>query len=327
MILKNFFKFKFIFVFLAGAVQLIGITSIFAMEYPSKPVQVIIPWPAGGSTDVSTRALINATKKFFPQPLVPINRPGGAGTIGMTEICMAKPDGYTIASNAWGPMVTQPAIQKLSYSEKDYLLIMQTWHVPRVLIAHPSQPYKSVKEFVEYVKKNPGKIRVGLAGTGTTDHFAVLEMEKKYGIKLTIVPMGGGSPQMLAVIGGHVDVATPTYSEASAAIQAGQVVPLAIMDLNRYPLNKEIPTLAEFGYSIESGVANFLIAPAGLPKHIFKIIHDAFKKGFEDSEYQEPVRKLGYLVEYLSPEESHKKIEKFRKLYIQLANEFGLSPK
>lgn len=325
MIFKSYFK--VIMISLATIFHFWGITFLLAAEYPSKPVQVIIPWPAGGSTDVSTRTLINATKKFFPQPLVPINRPGGAGTIGMTEICMAKPDGYTIGSNAWGPMVTQPAIQKLSYSEKDYFLIMQTWQVPRVLVTHPSRPYKNAKEFIEHVKNNPGKIRVGLAGTGTTDHFALLEMEKKYGIKFTIVPMGGGAPQMLAVIGGHVDVATPIYSEASSAIQAGQVIPLAIMDLSRYPLNKEIPTLAELGYPIESGVANFLIAPSGVPKSILKFIHDAFKKGFEDAEYQEPIKKIGYVVEYLSPEESQKKIEKFRQLYIKLANEFGLTPK
>lgn len=302
-------------------------TNVHASEYPVKPVQVIIPWPAGGSTDVSTRTLLNSTKKYFPQPLVPINRPGGAGTIGMADVCMSKPDGYTIGSNAWGPMVTQPAIQKLPYSEKDYIIIMQTWHVPRVLVVHPSRPYKTAKEFIEHVKKNPGQIRVGLAGNGTTDHFSILEMEKKFGFKFTIVPMGGGAPQMLAVIGGHVDAATPTYTEASAAIQAGQVVPLAILDLNKYPLNQQIPTFAELGYPIESGVANFLFVPAGIPKNIFKFIHDAFKKGFEDPEYQEPMKKLGYVVEYLNPEESNKKIERFRKLYMQLAKEFGLAPR
>lgn len=318
---------KYSMIFLIAAIMIFIYEGVNASEYPVKPVQVIIPWPAGGSTDVSTRMLINATKKYFPQPLVPINRPGGAGTIGMTEVCMAKPDGYIIGSNAWGPMVTQPAIQKLSYTDKDYIIIMQTWHVPRVLVVNPSRQYKNAKELIEYVKKNPGQIRVGLAGNGTTDHFSILEMEKKYGLKFAIVPMGGGTPQMLAVIGGHVDVATPTYTEASSAIQASQVIPLAIMDLNRYPLNQQIPTLAELGYPIESAVANFLFAPAGIPRNIFKLLHDSFKKGFEDPEYQEPMKKIGYVVEYLSPEESNKKIERFRKLYIQLANEFGLAPK
>jgi tripartite-type tricarboxylate transporter receptor subunit TctC len=307
----------------------IGLTSsafVYAAEYPTRPVQVIIPWAVGGGTDLSTRALINATQKYFPKPLVAMNRPGGAGTVGMTEICMAKPDGYTIGSNAWGPMVTQPALQKLRYSERDYIPIMQTYSAPRTLVAHPSRPYKTMKELMEYAKKHPGEVKVGIVGTGATDHLAFIEMEKKYGTKFNLIPIGGGGPQVVAVVGGHVDIAACT-PEIYSAVLAHQVVALGVMDLVRFPPQKEIPSLGEQGYPIESGVANFLVVPAGVPENIIKFIHDAFKKGLDNPAYQEPVKKMGFNVQYLSPEESRKKIEKFRNLYIQLAKEFGLAPK
>jgi len=135
------------------SVTLISGNAMAASDYPSKPVQIIVPWAVGGGTDISTRALVNTVQKFFPRPLVVVNRPGGAGTVGMTEFCKSKPDGYTICSNAWGPMVTQPSLKKLQYTEKDYIPIMQTYSAPRILCAHPSRPYNNMKEFIEYVKK------------------------------------------------------------------------------------------------------------------------------------------------------------------------------
>jgi tripartite-type tricarboxylate transporter receptor subunit TctC len=306
-------------------IALICGNAIAAGDYPSKPVQVIVPWAVGGGTDISTRALVNTVQKFFPQPLVVVNRPGGAGTVGMTEFCKSKPDGYTICSNAWGPMITQPSLKKLEYTEKDYIPIMQTYSAPRILCAYPSRPYNNMKEFIEYAKNNPGKIKVGIAGVGTTGHLAMLQMESEYGVKFNIVPMGGGGPQKVAVLGGHVDVATVITGEGGPFVVSGQLKALGVFDSKRFPEFPKIPTLAEQGYPIDSGVANFIMAPAGTPEPIIKFLGDSFKKGLEVSSYQEAIKKLKFNVEYLSPEESRAKLEKFRKLYKVLIEKMGLS--
>jgi tripartite-type tricarboxylate transporter receptor subunit TctC len=313
-------------------VLLISVTMIFgnamaASDYPSKPVQIIVPWAVGGGTDTSTRALVNTVQKFFPRPLVVVNRPGGAGTVGMTEFCKSKPDGYTICSNAWGPMVTQPSLKKLQYTEKDYIPIMQTYSAPRILCAHPSRPYNNMKEFIGYVKKNPGKVKVGIAGVGTTGHLAMLQMESEYDVKFNNVSMGGGGPQKVAVLGGHVDVATLITGEGGPSVVAGQLKALGVFDTKRFPEFPNIPTLAEQGYPIESGVANFIMVRAGTPEPVIKFLHDSFKKGLEVPSYQDSIRKLKFNVEYLSPKESRAKLDKFRKLYKELIEKMGLAKK
>lgn len=308
-----------------GFVTLICGNAIAAGEYPSKPIQVIVPWAVGGGTDTATRVLVNTVQKFFPRPLVVVNRPGGAGTVGMTQFCKSKPDGYTICSNAWGPMVTQPFLKKLEYAEKDYIPIMQTYSAPRIFCAHPSRPYNNMKEFMEYVKKNPGKVKVGIAGVGTTGHLAMLQMESEYGVKFIMVPMGGGGPTKIAVIGGHVDVATPITGEGGPAVVAGQLKALGVFDVKRFPEFPNIPTLAEQGYPVESGVANFIMVPADTPPPIIKFLHDSFKKGLEIPGYQEAIRKMKFNVEYLSPKESQAKLAKFRSLYKKLIEKMGLA--
>ncbi len=310
-----------------GLMSLIVSNSILAGEYPTKPVKVIVPWAVGGGTDTSTRALVSVMGKYFPQPLIVVNRPGGAGTVGMTAICKVKPDGYTIGSNAWGPMITQPSLKKLQYTEKDYIPIMQTYSAPRILCAHPSRPYKTMKEFMDYVEKHPGEVKVGVAGVGTTGHLAMLQIESEYGVKFTNVPMVGGGPQKVAVLGGHVDVAPVITGEGGPLVEAGKLVAMGVFDTKRFPLFPNIPTLAEQGYPVESGVANFILVPAGTPDHIVKFIHDSFKKGLEDPVYQKLITKLKFNVAYLSPEESRAKLEKFRKLYAKLIEKMGLKKK
>ena len=308
-----------------SVVSLICGSAIAAGEYPAKPVQVIVPWAVGGGTDTATRVLVNTVQKFFPKPLIIVNRPGGAGTVGMTQFCNSKPDGYTICSNAWGPMVTQPFLKKLEYTEKNYISLMQTYSAPRIFCAHPSRPYNNMKEFMEYVKKNPGKVKVGIAGVGTTGHLAMLEMESKYGVKFNMVPMGGGGPQKIAVLGGHVDVATVITGEGGPSVVAGQLKALGMFDVKRFPEFPNIPTLAEQGYPIESGVANFIMVPAGTSQPVIKFLHDSFKKGLEVPSYQEAIKKMKFNVEYLSPKESQAKLAKFRDLYKKLIENMGLA--
>ena len=325
--MKLKFRISLLILVVWGIWGLIGLSSVDADVYPTKSVQIIVPWDAGGGSDVATRTLVNVTQKYFPKPLVVINRAGGAGTIGTAEMCKARPDGYTIGSTAWGPILTQPLLQKLPYTEKDFIVIMQTYYNPRVFCANSKRPYKTMKQLMDYVKGHPEGVKVGLVGVGATDHFAFLQLEKENQVKFVEVPLGGDAAQITAALGGHVDVVAVTSLAGRPLIEAGQLVALGVSDTNRFSELPNIPTLAEQGYPVESGVANYIVVPKGVPQNIIRYLHDVFKKGMDDPGYLEAVKKMKYTVDYLSPEASNARLEKFRKLYSDLAEKMGIKEK
>ena len=305
------------------AIPVMGLSA----DYPSKPVKIIIPWGVGGGTDMLVRSMMSFMPSYFPRPMVVINKPGGGGTIGTTFALNAKPDGYTVCINGWGPFVTQPSLKKLQYTEKDYIPVIQLSNIPRILSAYPTMPYNNMKEFMAYAKKNPEKIKVGVAAVGTTGHLAMVQLEQDFGVKFTQIPQGGGGPQKVALLGGHVDAAPLVASEAGPFIKSKQLKALGIMDSKRMADLPDIPTLAEQGYPIESYVAFHVAVPTGTPPDRIKVIHDAFQKVLDDKGFQKIAKKLNIRIDYEDGEQSRAKLEKFRKLYADIVKELGIEKK
>lgn len=305
------------------AVPFIGL----AADYPSKPVKIIIPWGIGGGTDMLVRSMLSFMGNYFPRPMVVVNKPGGGGTIGTTFALNAKPDGYTVCINGWGPFVTQPSLKRLQYTEKDYIPVMQLSNIPRILSAYPTMPYNTMKEFMELAKKKPEKIKVGVAAVGTTGHLAMVQLEQDFGVKFTQIPQGGGGPQKVALLGGHVDAAPLVASEAGPFTKTKQVKALCLMDSKRMPDLPDIPTCAEEGYPVESYVAFHLVVPKGTPEDRIKILHDAFKKCLEDPGFKKIAKKLNILIDYEDAQQSRAKLEKFRKLYAKIVSKLGIKKK
>ena len=293
-------------------------------DYPTRPVTIICPWDAGGGTDMLARGLLTVMGNYFPRPMVVVNRPGGGGTIGTTEALNAKPDGYTILITGWGPFVTQPFLMDVPYGDEDYEVVLQLSRYPRILCAKKDAPYDDIKEMMEYAKANPEKVVVGIASVGTTGHLAMAQLESEYGVKFTTVPQGGGGPQKVAVLGGHVDVAPLTASEGGPLVTSGQLKALAIMDSQRFPDIPDIKTGAELGYPIESGVATHLFVPAGTPAGVKKMLHDAFKNCLEDEAFKTVAVKLNLGAQYADAEFAEEDIAKFRKIYEKISAELGL---
>lgn len=298
-----------------------------ASAYPTKPVTIICPWDAGGGTDMLARGLLTVMGNYFPRPMVVVNKPGGGGTIGTTEALSAKPDGYTILITGWGPFVTQPFLADVPYGENDYEVLLQLSRIPRILCAKKDAPYNDIKEMMEYAKANPEKVIVGIASVGTTGHLAMAQLELEHGVKFNMVPQGGGGPQKVAVLGGHVDVAPLTASEGGPLVTSGQVKALAVMDDQRFADIPDIKTGAELGYPIESGVAWHVFVPAGTPADIKKMLHDAFKNCLEDEVFKTVAVKLNLGVQYADAEFATEDIAKFRKIYEKISTELGLKKK
>jgi tripartite-type tricarboxylate transporter receptor subunit TctC len=313
----------FVLIVVLFAVVALPLTSL-ADNYPTKPVKIIIPWGVGGGTDMLVRSLLSVMGNYFPRPLVVINKPGGGGTIGTTYALNAKPDGYTICINGWGPFVTQPALKKLQYTETDYIPVLQLSNIPRILSAYPTMPYNTMKEFMDYARKNPEKVKAGVAAVGTTGHLAMVQLEQDFGVKFTMIPQGGGGPQKVALLGGHVDAAPLVASEAGPFTKSKQVKALCIMDTKRMSDLPDIPTCAEEGYPVESYVAFHLAVPKGTPADRIKVLHDAFKSGLEDPAFQKIAKKQNILIDYEDGAQSRAKLEKFRKLYEGITAKLGI---
>lgn len=319
---------KKIIVFAVALIVVIAIPFTgMAADYPNRPVKIIIPWGVGGGTDMLVRSMLSFMGKYFPRPMVVINKPGGGGVIGTTFALNAKPDGYTICINGWGPFVTQPSLKKLQYTENDYIPVMQLSNIPRILSAYPTMPYNSMKEFMDYAKKNPEKIKAGVAAVGTTGHLAMVQLEQDFGVKFTQIPQGGGGPQKVALLGGHVDAAPLVASEAGPFTKSKQIKALCVMDSKRMPDLPDIPTCAEEGYPVESYVAFHLVVPKGTPEDRIKILHDAFKKCLEDPDFKKIAKKLNILIDYEDAQQSRAKLEKFRKLYAEIVSKLGIKKK
>ena len=258
---------------LAAAVVAATATMAAAQSYPTKPITMIVPWPAGGSTDVAMRAIAEGASKILGQPIVVDNKAGASGTLGpATMAATAKPDGYTVAQMPITVM-RLPLMQKVSWdAEKSYTF---------GITAKADGQFKTWQDVVTYAKANPGKVTYATPGSGTSLHIGMEQIAEAAGIKLTQVPFKGGAETNAAVLGGH----TMLQADSTAwkpLVDAGQLRLLAIWTADRSKIWKDTPTLKELGYPFVFDSPFGLAGPKGIDPKIVQILHDAFKKSLED---------------------------------------------
>jgi tripartite-type tricarboxylate transporter receptor subunit TctC len=177
---------------------------------------------------------------------------------------------------------------------------------------------------IEYAKKNPGLIKAGVSSVGTTDYLAFAELEMKYGIKLNIIPQGGGGPLRVAILGGHIDIAALTATEGGPLVTAGQLKSFGIMDSKRFSQFPDMKTCAEQGVSIEGGTEDYVVVPKNTPPEIIQTLQDAFKKVTEDKAFLEMATKLNIGVDYLDAKAAKERLDKFRFNYKDLIEKLGI---
>lgn len=279
-------------------------------EFPTKPIEMIVPFAAGGSTDAAARALASVVNKYMPngQSVVVVNKSGGAGTIGLAEVLNAKPDGYKIGLTAAGPISIQPHYGQAPYTHDSFQTIMRVTAVPQVLVVQSDAPWKTFEEWLDYVKQNPGKFTYSTAGTGGPPHIAMEALNTAAGIQTKNVPFDGGAPAVTALLGGHVHGAVVQPQEAIAHIDSGALRALVNVGESKIESFKDTPLLKEKGIDVAVDVFNGIIAPKGLPQEELDILHDAFKKALEDPAVIEQYNKLGIQPAYAGPEDFQKTI-------------------
>lgn len=298
-----------------------------AEKYPVKPITALVGFPPGGSTDLIARSLEGVMKKHLGQPIVVVNRTGGVGTIAVTELVRAKPDGYTICVCPVGPLTTQPHLADLPYSEKDYLPIIHIAKFVGVLSVKSDAPWKTIQEFLAHVRANPGQVKISHAGVGTVNHLGLEELKMVVKLDLIPVPTGGGGPAIVAMLGGHVEASVHNTNEIIAQVEAGKARVLAVFAEQRSPRFPGVPTFKELGYDVQ--VPNFylILVPKGTPPEVMRSLHDGFKKAMEDVAFVAAAEKLVFDLEYLGPEDAARKLAQTFARNGELIRKLGLPKK
>jgi tripartite-type tricarboxylate transporter receptor subunit TctC len=271
-----------------------------AQTFPSRPVTLIVPWPAGGTTDIGLRALATATEKHLGQPIVIENRPGGSGTLSPGQMAAtARPDGYTVAQIPI-TIFRFPFMTKTSFDPaKDFTYIVGVSGYTFGVVVKSDARWRTFPELLADAKANPGKINYGTPGAGTTLHIAMEQIAKRQGINWTHVPFKGSAETSNAILGGHVH-AVADSSGWAPHVNGGQLRLLVTWGATRTKNWPTVPTLKEVGIDMVSNSPFGIAGPKGMEPGVVKVLHDAFKKGMEEPSYAETMAKLDMEPFYLT---------------------------
>ena len=260
-----------------------------AQSYPSKPIRIVVPLPAGGATDVITRAVAQRLSETWGQQIV-IENKGGANTqIGAEAVAKAAPDGTTLLATSESTLAVNPFLyRKLAYDPKDLIPVSGLGLITQALVVHPSVTANSVKELIALAKAKPGELNYGTLGIGSSSHLNTVSFETQAGIKLTPVHYRGGAPALTDVIGGHTQVLFISVTLMNQPWQAGQLKALGVGGLKRVPQFPDLPTVAESGLPGYQAVSWFgLFAPAGTPPEIVRKINADVQRILTDPDFQQ----------------------------------------
>jgi len=291
-----------------------------AAEFPTKEVQIIIPWAAGGATDLIFRALAATTGKYLGKAVIVVNRPGGAGAVGYTEAMKAPADGYTLASGIT-PLTILPHNVKTPFTYKDFEPVINVVSDPGMFLVKADSQWKSLKEFLDYAKKNPDMITVGNSGAGGGVHLIALAFQQAAGVKFNHIPFAGGGPSVTALLGGHIHAVTVSPPEGIEHVKAGKLRIIALFSEKRFEMFPDVPTVKEQGVNFAMGQWRGLIAPKGTPRDVINKLHDAFKKGMDDPIFKKNAKDMVVNLSYLGPEAFGKLMARDDEFYGKLVKE------
>ena len=266
--------------------------------WPTRPINLIVPWPAGGSTDRHLRALAELAGKHLGQNVIVQNQPGGGGTTGPDNMALnAKPDGYTIAQFPMG-MLRIPHMQKTAWNPvTDFSFILGLTGYTFGFVVRSDSPYKTFNDYIEAARKQPGKIDFGSTGIGTSPHLLIEEVGDVAKVQFNHIPFKGNADLMQALLGGHV-MAASDATGWDKFVDAGQMRLLVTFGDQRTKRWPNVPTARDLGYNVVGNSPYGLVGPKGMDPAILKALHDAFKKAMDEPKHLEVLEQLNQPVWY-----------------------------
>jgi tripartite-type tricarboxylate transporter receptor subunit TctC len=275
------------------------------INYPEngKAITIIVPFAAGGSTDIGARLLATGMEKALGVPVQVENKGGAGSQTGLTEIARAKPDGYTLgfANLPTANLVYTDPERKAVFSAKDFQPIGVQVVDPSAIGVKADGPYKTLKDLIDASKAQPEKVKFGSDGPMTDDALGIFQLEKATGAKFANVGFDGSAPNLAAVMGNHIDGSFGHVGDFVGPSKAGQIRVLAVADTQRSPFFPDVPTLQEAGYNIVNSSTRTLVAPAGVSKEIVDILSAAMKKAMDEPEHKQKMQDSGLTLRYMDP--------------------------
>jgi tripartite-type tricarboxylate transporter receptor subunit TctC len=278
-----------------AAAGLLLAASAAAQDYPSRQINMVIPFPPGGNTDLMARALQPELAKALGQSVIAVNKGGAGGTIGNIEVANARPDGYTIGLTPNNPLTAQPHVQKLPYDMDSFRLVCLTYYVPYVVIGSPKAPFKTFADFVTFAKAKNDNLIYASPGPGTQPHLGILSALAAIKAEGVHVPFTGAGPMTQAMLAGTV----MAMSESTAVAKAGNLVVLAAQTKERIPSLPDVPTMQELGYPSEAFSAGGLVVPAKTPDAVVARLQKACSEAVASEGYKSATEKLNATARYL----------------------------
>lgn len=277
----------------------LGTGSAFAQAWPAKPIRLVIPFPAGGSTDIVGRLIAERLSQALGQSVIVDNRAGAGGTSGSDMVAKSAPDGYTLLLGTSSTHAIAPALySKLPYdAARDFAPITLLGTATILMVVHPSVPARSVAEFIAFAKSKPGQLMFGSTGNGSVSHLTAEYFKSSAGIDMQHVPYKGDAPMTLDLVEGRVQVAFGTAVAFLPYVQKGKLIALAVTDAKPSPVAPKLPTVAASGLPGFEALQWFgLLAPAGTPKDVVTRVHTEVAKALQLPEVQERLRALGVQI-------------------------------
>jgi len=284
---------------------LLVVSPVIAQPYPSHPVRMIVPYAAGGASDVTARIVAAHLGERLKQPIVVENRTGAGGAIGAEVAAKATPDGYTVLLGSASEVVMLPVVARIPYDPvRDFLPVALVSDIALVLAVHPSVAAQNVRELIALAKAKPGAINYGSAGIGATSHLAMAMFNAMTGTQMVHVPYKGSVPATADLVAGHLQVGTPTLPAALPYVKSGQLRVLAVTSARRWPTLPDVPSLAEAGVpGYEMTLWTGLMAPAGTPPEIVAQLHRETAQVLAQPEVKEAIGRQGGEINVGGPAE------------------------
>lgn len=318
--MRGNYGFKVVKVLSLVLILIIGPTLSLAQElFPSRPINVVVGWAPGGSTDIGVRIVSGQVSNELGVSLIILNKPGGGGLVGSEFVRQSKPDGYTLFGASIG-FVTIPILDpKCPYKIDQFDPICLHDTQANVIAVRIESPFKTIKEVIDFAKKSPGKLSYGSAGIGSTSHFFGELFKQSAGLELTHVPFKGDALILSALVGGHIDLGISTLPGAFSLIKGGKLRGLVLGSKEKSPDFPEIPTVTDIGYP-EAVVESWhgFLGPQGIPKAVLEKLGAAFEKAVKHPSVQTMLKQAGLIPYYLNADEfrdfMRKETERFRKI-------------
>ncbi|BDB72498.1 Bug family tripartite tricarboxylate transporter substrate binding protein [Comamonas thiooxydans] len=295
-----------------------------AAAWPERPITIIVPAAAGGTTDIAARVLAEKMGKDLGAPVVVENKGGGGGSIGTAQVARARPDGYTLLMGNIGPVAINFSLyRQLSYKESDLRGITNVISVPNILVVHADSPVRSVGELVAQARTR--RLNVSTSGVGQSPHMSSEMFRQKAGIEVTLVPFPGAAPAVTALLGQQVDYMIDNLPSSMPHIKAGKFRALAITSATRSTQLPEVPTMAEAGVPMQVTAWFGLLAPAGTPDAVVERIQQSARRAMQTPDVRQRFADLGGMPGGETPAEYDAFIAQERKSWAQIVKAAGLS--